>query len=240
MQIGGMQKFTTLDYPGKIAATVFTMGCNFRCPFCHNAELVEPGGKNKPEIIKDSEVFDFLNSRRDELDGVCISGGEPTLQNDLITFLKKVKSMGYSIKLDTNGCNTGVIKAILEENLIDYFAIDIKTSFEKYHLVNAPENAQYKVLETIDSIIRKSVALELRTTVVPRIVKVDDFDDIIREINSKNILILKNLVRYSVQGFRAQKCLDKKFENVKPYDDIILEEIAEKLRKYVKRVDILK
>jgi pyruvate formate lyase activating enzyme len=240
MLIGGLQKFTALDYPGKIAATVFTVGCNFRCPFCHNPEIVEIDSGINPEAIKEADVLEFLVSRRGELDGVCITGGEPTLQADLIRFMERVKDMGFLLKLDTNGFNTQIVKNIIEKNLVDYFAIDIKTAFDKYHLVSAPVSARGKILETVNLIIENEIPLELRTTVVPGIVEVDDFDKIVEDINLKNPEILKNLIRYSVQGFRPQKCLDKKFEKIDPYEDEILEEIAEKMRNHCERVDVLK
>jgi pyruvate formate lyase activating enzyme len=171
---------------------------------------------------------------------VCITGGEPTLQKDLIPFIEKVRNLGFSVKLDTNGYNTEIVRKIIEKNLVDYFAIDVKTSFGKYDLVKAPAGAAENVLESIDIITENNISLELRTTVVPGIVTVDDFDDIIRGLNDKDENILPNLARYSVQAFRPQKCLDKNFESVKPYDDSVLEEIAEKLREYVKQVDIMK
>lgn len=240
MLIGGLQKFTALDYPGKIAATVFTAGCNFRCPFCHNGEIVEIGGEESFGRIEEKEVLDFLGSRVGELDGVCITGGEPTLQLDLLDFIEKIKEMGFLAKLDTNGSNTIAVKNAIDWNLADYFAIDIKTSFEKYHLVNAPNGAADRVLETIDYITNAGTPLELRTTVMPGIVTPEDFDLIAKKINAANPNILRNISRYSIQAFRPQKCLDKNFEKVIPYDDETLEIIAEKMRKYCQRVDILK
>jgi pyruvate formate lyase activating enzyme len=237
MLIGGLQKFTTLDYPEKIAATVFTVGCNFHCPFCHNGEIVKMG---ENVILEEEEVLEFLDSRRDDLDGVCISGGEPTLQADLVMFIEKVKDMGYAVKLDTNGYNTEVVRKILESDLVDYFAIDIKTAGDKYHMVNAPLTALEKVLETVHLIVEKGVKLELRTTVVPGIVEVKDFERIVSDIKAKSDAILSNIVRYSVQAFRPQKCLDKDYEDLEPYDDKVLEEIAELLREHCARVEVLK
>jgi pyruvate formate lyase activating enzyme len=132
------------------------------------------------------------------------------------------------------------VKRIVEDDLVDYFAIDIKTSFSKYHLVNAPLSALERVLETVHLIIRRGKKLELRTTVVPEIVESGDFERIIEDLNEKSAEILANVVRYSVQAFRPQKCMDKYFEGVKPYEDEVLEEIALKLRKHVNKVDILK
>lgn len=239
MLIGGLQKFTTLDYPGKIAATVFTTGCNFRCPFCHNPEIVEIGDSNF-EKIEEEEVLEFLRRRKGELDGVCISGGEPTLQKDLADFMCRLKEMGFLVKLDTNGSNVEMVKGIIDKNLADYFAIDVKTSFGKYGLVNSLEKTVENVLETINFVIENNIPLELRTTVAPGIVKAEDFDEIVGGLNEKNPIILQNIVRYSIQAFRPQKCLDKKFEKTRPYDDEILEEIAEKMREHCAVVDVLK
>ncbi|MFA6897119.1 MAG: anaerobic ribonucleoside-triphosphate reductase activating protein [Patescibacteria group bacterium] len=240
MLIGGLQKFTALDYPGKIAATVFTVGCNFRCPFCHNGEIVEVGGADSFDLIDEEEVLAFLKTRQGELDGVCITGGEPTLQKDLIEFVEKVRALGFLVKLDTNGANFAAVEELVGRKLIDYFAIDIKTAFSKYHLVNAPVLASQKILKTVNFITENKIPLELRTTVVPGIVEVGDFDKIVREINATNPEILKNVIRYSVQEFRPQKCLDVKFEKINPYEDEVLEEIAEKMRNYCERVDVLK
>ena len=162
------------------------------------------------------------------------------MQADLIMFMEKIRKMGFLLKLDTNGFNTMIVKDIVDRGLVDYIAIDIKTSFGKYYLVKAPEMALEKVLETIDYITQKGVKLELRTTVVPGIVELEDFARIIMDINAKSAAILKNLVRYSVQAFRPQKCLDKKYEAVIPYEDEILERIAEIMREHCVRVDVLK
>ncbi|MFA7170124.1 MAG: anaerobic ribonucleoside-triphosphate reductase activating protein [Candidatus Paceibacterota bacterium] len=240
MLIGGLQKFTALDYPGKIAATVFTVGCNFRCPYCHNEEIVEIGSSRSFDVIDEAEVFEFLESRRGDLDGVCITGGEPTLQKDLVGFIEKVRSMDFLVKIDTNGANFEVVKTLIASQLVDYFAIDIKTAFDKYHLVSAPENASEQTLNSVELISKAGVPLELRTTVAPGVVGVEDFDNIVRMINEKNKNIFPQLSRYCVQTFRPQKCLNKSFEETRPYEDEILDEIAEKLRRYCPRVNVIK
>ncbi|MFA7171592.1 MAG: anaerobic ribonucleoside-triphosphate reductase activating protein [Candidatus Paceibacterota bacterium] len=240
MLIGGLQKFTALDYPGKIAATIFTVGCNFRCPFCHNGEIVESGAEAGYEMIDEKEVLDFLKTRQGELDGLCITGGEPTLQKDLADFIMKVKNLGFPVKLDTNGANYAVVENLVKSNLIDYFAIDIKTAFHKYHRVAAPKEGAQEILKSLELIINSEIPLELRTTVAPGIVGPEDFDDIILAICEKNPNILPRLCRYSVQAFRPQKCLDKDYEKVYPYEDSVLEEIAVKLRGYCLRVDVIK
>ena len=130
MKIFGFQKMTLLDFPGRVACTVFTGGCNFRCPFCHNASLVT---HIDGEEITTEEILSYLNKRKGLLDGVCVTGGEPLLQTDLADFLRAVKEMDYAIKLDTNGAYPEKLKALLEENLVDYVAMDIKNSKEKIH-----------------------------------------------------------------------------------------------------------
>ena len=131
MKIGGFQPFTLTDYPGHVAAIVFAQGCNFRCPYCHNARLL-PTDRPKRELIPETYVFDYLSRRRLQLDGLVITGGEPTIQEDLPRFIRRVRRLGLKIKLDTNGSQPGVIRQLLEENLLDYIAMDIKAPLEQY------------------------------------------------------------------------------------------------------------
>ena len=164
MIISGLQKLTLLDYPGKVACTVFTHGCNFRCPFCHNASLVTKGAD---ETISEEEFLSFLQKRKGILDGVCITGGEPTLQKDLPEFMHKIKQMGYSVKLDTNGYNPDVLEGIIKNGLADYIAMDIKNSAESYALTAGKENFGIDKIEKSISLIKNSgVEFEFRTTVV--------------------------------------------------------------------------
>lgn len=133
MQIGGLQKFSLLDYPGKISAVVFTQGCNFRCPYCHNPELVDPA--RYQECLPEEEIFSFLETRRGKLEAVTVTGGEPTLQKSLAPFLRRIKDMGFLVKLDTNGSRPDVLEELLRQKLIDYIAMDIKAPLEKYEAV---------------------------------------------------------------------------------------------------------
>jgi pyruvate formate lyase activating enzyme len=132
MIIHGFQKMTLLDFPGRVACTIFTASCNLRCPFCHNAGLVTR--LDAAERIDESEIFAYLDKRRGILDGVCITGGEPTLQADLADFVRRVRSLGYAVKLDTNGTKPDTLAALLDENLLDYVAMDVKNCIEKYAL----------------------------------------------------------------------------------------------------------
>ncbi|TSA55631.1 anaerobic ribonucleoside-triphosphate reductase activating protein, partial [bacterium] len=140
MLFGGLQKTTLVDYPGKVAATIFTTGCNFRCPYCHNPELVLPELIKKQPKITEKEILDFLKERQKLLEGVCITGGEPTIQSDLIDFIKKVKDLGFLVKLDTNGSCSDVLNSLIERELIDYVAMDIKAPKQKYELFVEDEN----------------------------------------------------------------------------------------------------
>lgn len=133
MKIAGLQKLTLLDYPGKTAASIFTLGCNFRCPFCHNADLVVPLAPDlKPSFLSEEEFFSFLQKRKGLLDGICITGGEPTLQSDLGSFCKKVKDQGFLVKLDTNGSHPDILNNLISLDLVDYVAMDIKNSPDRY------------------------------------------------------------------------------------------------------------
>lgn len=166
MKISGLQKLTLLDYPGRVACTVFLGGCNFRCPFCHNSELL---GADAEEFMKAEELLAFLKSRVGILEGVCITGGEPTLQKDLPELLRAIKEMGYAVKLDTNGYRPDVLKALVEEGLVDYVAMDIKNSPERYALTCGIESDCFdlsRIEESMRFLMEGAVDYEFRTTVV--------------------------------------------------------------------------
>ena len=176
MKIHGLQKMTLLDFPGRVACTVFLGGCDFRCPFCHNYELVDGSA---PAIMEDGELFAFLEKRRGLLDGVAITGGEPCLRPDLPEFMRRIRALGYAVKLDTNGTHPALLAAILEEGLADYVAMDVKNRPEKY--------ARTVGLQALDlAPVRESVRLlmdgpadyEFRTTVVDELHEAADFEAI--------------------------------------------------------------
>ena len=173
MDINGIQKLTLLDYPGKCACTVFLAGCNLRCPFCHNASLV----LEIPEpAMTEEEFFTFLKKRKGLLDGVCITGGEPTVQRDLPQLLRSIRELGYSIKLDTNGTNPAMLKALAQEGLLDYVAMDIKNSPGKYALTaGVPGLNLSRVGESIAFLLEGKLDYELRTTVVRELHEEADF-----------------------------------------------------------------
>lgn len=179
MKIAGLQKLTLLDYPKKTAATVFTYGCNFRCPFCHNAELVtgtKPAVSSQQSslFISEEDFFAFLDKRHGLLDGICITGGEPTLQPDLTEFCARIKAKGFLIKLDTNGSNPKVLRVLLQENLVDYVAMDIKNSPETYQntigLTGDCGHFTLKAIEeSMDLLLESTIPFEFRTTVVAQL-----------------------------------------------------------------------
>jgi|SRR5690554_1904906 pyruvate formate lyase activating enzyme len=169
MQIQGLQRVSLLDYPEHIACTVFTSGCNLRCPFCHNGSLVLPE-RMVPSTITEDEFFDFLKSKINRLEAVCISGGEPLLQPDIEDFIRKVKSMGFLVKLDTNGFFPNKLKHLIQQNIIDYVAVDIKNSPDSYASTAGIQNLnKNKLKESVSYLLSKVVPFEFRTTVV------DDF-----------------------------------------------------------------
>ena len=193
MTIMGLQKLTLLDYPGKLACTVFTGGCNFRCPFCHNASLVIPskfGGAMPTE-----EFFDFLEKRRGILQGVCVSGGEPTLMFDLEGFITRIKSMGFLVKLDTNGSRPEVLRTLVEKGLVDYVAMDIKNSLDMYPKTVGVENFDVTpIKESVDYLMSGTVDYEFRTTLVAGHHTEREIEEIGKWLSGAKIIYLQNFV----------------------------------------------
>lgn len=162
MKIGGLIKFTLIDYPGRVAAVVFTQGCNFRCRYCHNPELVYPHLLQDP--MPQEEVMSFLRRRQGSLEGLVVTGGEPTLQPDLLDFLQEVKALGYFIKLDTNGARPEVLREALEKKLVDYVAMDLKAPLDKYALITGVDCNRNSLLQSMELLRSSGVAHEFRTT----------------------------------------------------------------------------
>lgn len=174
MRIVGLMKTTLLDYPGKVASTIFTGGCNFRCPYCHNGDLVLDFQSMEP--YSEEEIFEHLHKRKNTLGGVCITGGEPTLQADLPGFISKVKDLDLLVKLDTNGTNPSMLKSLLDEGLLDYVAMDIKHCKEKYNEVACMKNYSIKPIEeSVDILMNCDIDYEFRTTVTRELHGIDDF-----------------------------------------------------------------
>lgn len=192
MLIKGLAKLTLLDYPTKTACTIFTGGCNFRCPFCHNASLVVD--VNEGEKYEPDEVLSFLKKRVGLLDGVCVTGGEPLLQKDIKEFLKNVKEMGYSIKLDTNGYSPEKLSEVLSENCVDFVAMDIKNSKEKYSLTAGIDIDVEKISKSIEIIMNNAKQYEFRTTVVKELHTINDIQSIAEWIRGADAYYLQSFV----------------------------------------------
>ena len=176
MIIKGLQKTTLLDFPGKVACTVFTAGCNFRCPFCHNASLVI--SPDMSDTISEEEIFAFLKKRRGILDGVCITGGEPLLQRDIEDFIKKIRELGLAVKLDTNGAYPERLRSIIDKGLVDYVAMDIKNSKKKYALTAGADVDIEKISESVRILMESDVEYEFRTTVARELHSPEDIQSI--------------------------------------------------------------
>ncbi len=177
MILKGLQKLTLLDFPGKMAATVFTGGCNFRCPFCHNASLVIP--EKFGETLPEEEFFSFLKKRKGILEGVAITGGEPTLHSDLPDFIRRIKEEGFLVKLDSNGTNPEMLERLINEGLLDYVAMDVKSSREGYSKAVGLENYNLEKIEKSIEILKKcKVDFEFRTTVVKGLHSKEDIENI--------------------------------------------------------------
>jgi pyruvate formate lyase activating enzyme len=234
MLLGGLQKLTLIDYPGKVATTVFTVGCNFRCPFCHNPELVFPDFGGATGSFSENDFFNFLKKRQGKLEGVCITGGEPTIQKDLLAFMAKIKKMNYLVKLDTNGSRPDVLKQALDKNLVDFVAMDIKNCLDKYSRTNGVETDLDRIKLSVELIKNSRKKYEFRTTVVPSLHTEEDFDKI--------GIWLKGAENYALQEFRNEgKVLDEKFgDKIKNKTSLNLEEIRKNLekKKYFKKIII--
>jgi pyruvate formate lyase activating enzyme len=191
MKIGSINKTSLLDYPGKIAAIIGTQGCNMRCPYCHNSYLIPYEFTKHSQIIKEEAFFSFLGQRKNFLDGVVITGGEPTIQSDLPEFCDKIKKIGLSVKLDTNGTHPSVLSRLLKNKLVDYTAMDIKTDLDQYHQLFKENIDVNEILKSIDIIMSSDQPYELRTTCVSPFVTPDNIDQIGRLIKGARSLFLQ-------------------------------------------------
>lgn len=227
--IAGLKKTSLLDYPDKVSAIVFTQGCNFRCGYCHNPDLLEVNSKK--DICSTDVFFEFLKKRKGILDGVVITGGEPTLQKDLIPFIKAVKKQGYLVKLDTNGSNPHVLEKLLNLHLIDYVAMDIKAPLSKYKEVVCVNVDTSKIQKSINQLFNSDIDFEFRTTVMKSQLGYEDF----RKIGE----LIKNAPRYYLQKFEAKtKIQDENLANEKTYSNAEFDEIIEILKQNIKIVEL--
>lgn len=227
MEIHGFNKTTLLDYPGHVAATVFTGGCNFRCPFCHNADLVL--NPNSQPMVSEEEVLSHLKKRRGILEGVCITGGEPTLQPDLPDFIRKIRALGYLVKLDTNGYRPEVLARLLGEGMLDYVAMDVKASPDNYQKVSGCPGLDFTRIEESIALLKECrIPYEFRTTVVQGLHTVQEFDAIGRLLEGSRV--------YYLQAFRESENVMQ--EGFGAFPEEILEEIREKAGKYIDKVEL--
>lgn len=226
MLIGGIQKLTLVDYPGKLAATIFLSGCNFKCPWCYSGELVLPEKIACQPKISEKEVFDFLNSRKDKLEGVVLCGGEPTLNKELPYFAKKIKDLGFSVKLDTNGSNFEMLSEMVNDGLIDYVAMDIKGPKEKYSEITGRKVDIKNIEKSVNFLKKGLVDYEFRTTIIPSFHK------------RENILAtahwLSGADKYYLQNFRPEKTIDPELEKVQPYSEEFLYEMVRAISPFFK------
>lgn len=226
MIFGGLQKTTLIDYPKKVAATVFTVGCNFYCPFCHNPELVNPHLIKKQPIISEKEVLEFLKERQGMLEALCITGGEPTLQKDLKNFIKKVKKLNYLVKLDTNGSNPFLLKELIKEKLVDYVAMDIKAPLEKYHLYTKGVDFTQEIRHSINILKNSSIDYEFRTTLDPLNLTENDILKIAE--------LIKGAEAYYLQRFKNIKTLSPDYKNIPSFKEEKINQILDKIKPFFK------
>lgn len=227
MLIGGLHKLSLIDYPGKLSAVIFTRGCNFRCPYCHNPELIESNGG---DIIEEDKILSFLDERKGKLDGVVVTGGEPTLQSEIVEFLERIKRLGFLVKLDTNGSYPERIKELIDRKLLDYIAMDIKAPLYKYNRTTLTSIDTERIVESIHLIMNSGIDYEFRTTVVRSLLSRDDFPKIGEMIKSAKLFVL--------QEFRPTKTLDPDFLKETSYTKRELEEISISLKELVSKVII--
>jgi pyruvate formate lyase activating enzyme len=256
MIIGGFQKVSLIDYPEKIAAVVFTQGCNFRCGYCHNPELID-GGLASPPYSSD-KILDFLKTRIGKLDGVVITGGEPTLQKDLVDFIQKIKNLGFLVKLDTNGTHPEVVEELLERNLVDYIAMDIKAPFEKYEEITRVKVDIEKIKKSI------SIVMLNKCEASQNLITKDNNNEILRFTQNdkqfiglqgyefrttapKSLISKKDIIKiaqqiegaeqYFIQNFVQSKHIDENFTS-ESYSEEELEEIRQECLKFVKNCEV--
>lgn len=222
MIFGGFEKFTLIDFPGKISSVVYTIGCNFQCPYCHNPELVnETVEKKYPE----KEVLEFLEHRKGMIDALVITGGEPTLHNDLLDFMEKVKDIGILVKLDSNGTRPDVFRKAIERGLVDYIAMDIKSPLAKYSAIVARPVDVDAIRESIKLLLDGKVKYEFRTTVVKALLSPEDIEQVGREI--------RGAAAYYLQKFIPTKILNPQFIRKTTYTEHEFKHFQKILSNYV-------
>jgi pyruvate formate lyase activating enzyme len=227
MKIGGFQKTSLLDYPEIISAIIWTAGCNFRCPFCYNKDLV----LGKVEIIPENNIFSYLEKRKGMLEGLVISGGEPLMQNDIVHFAEKVKKIGYKIKIDTNGMYPEKLKELIDKNLVDYIAMDIKAPIEKYDKLSGIKTDIKKIEKSIDIIRNSALDYEFKTTFAPGLLKKGDIVGIAKWLEGSE--------KYYLQQFKGDvPLISSNLEDITPYSKEDLLDTLEKIKPYFKICEV--
>jgi len=237
MLIGGLQKFSLLDFPEHVSAIIFTKGCNFKCQYCYNPMLVKPK-KDSEEFLEkgrsqifENDLFVFLESRVGKLDAVVITGGEPTIHDDLPGFIKRIRKRGLKIKLDTNGTRPEMLKKLLAEGLLDYIAMDIKGSVDKYNTIAGVNVDLKKIKESITIVMKSNLPYEFRTTVVPDLVMPAEIHSIGRQV--------KGAEKWYLQVFKSDiDLVNQSFENTKSYTAKQMEEMKLIAEEYVKYCEV--
>ncbi|MFA5125651.1 MAG: anaerobic ribonucleoside-triphosphate reductase activating protein [archaeon] len=228
MFIGALQKTTLVDFPGKVACIVFLVNCNFKCKFCYNKELTSYRffKKSKRELVDEKDFFSFLESKKKMLDGVVITGGEPTVSPGVHNFVKKIKSFGFAVKLDTNGTNPQVLKKLMGENLLDYVAMDVKAPFARYHEITQSKIPVENISESISLLRASSVPHEFRTTLYPQLT--------VKDLHEIAHLIPKE--KWFLQDFQPKNALDVKSRKLKPMKYSEIKDFINEIKDNVKVV----
>lgn len=224
MQIKGFQKTSLIDYPGKICSIIFLPGCTFRCPYCHNPELVLD---DSSQDFLEGYVLNKLEERKGLVDSVCITGGEPTLHKDLPEFIKKLKDKGLKVKLDTNGSNPEMLKQLIKDKLVDFIAMDVKNVLEKYEKTTNVKINSDIIKDSIKTIIRSGLEHEFRTTILPILHKKEDVIKIAKTVAGARKYVLQQFIP-------TEKILDENFSKETTYSKKELEEIKYECDKYIK------
>jgi len=223
VKFSGLLKTSLIDYPNKISSVLYTPGCNLRCPFCHNWRIVlDP----KPPFLQEIEALKILESRKKYIDAVVITGGEPTMHDDLPNFIMKLKKKGFQVKLDTNGFYPEVLQACLP--FVDYVALDIKTTTEKYFALGA--KTTIGLLYSINMLKMGKIPYEFRTTIVPKLITAEDVPQIGELLAGGNNLVL--------QQYNSEDTLDKAYEKIEPYSAEEIKKIAKTLEKFIKKISL--
>jgi pyruvate formate lyase activating enzyme len=228
MKLGGWQGVSLIDYPENVCSVIFTQGCNFKCPYCHNPELVDP--KRFGECLPQEEILSRLRKRKGKLDAVTITGGEPTVQPDLAAYIEEIRAIPYLVKVDTNGSHPEVLERLVEKKLIDFVAMDVKAPLKKYRKVTKSSIDTHKIKESIAVIRDSGLSHEFRTTVVKSLLKKSDLEEV--------AALIEGADAYVLQKFVPSKVLDNRFLKATTYSDEEFEALREKIKGLVKRISI--